>query len=88
MPLSQQQLLKQKQIPRLSMKLWLPLLHCSLQDLDKHLDIIAGENPCMDVKPSMGTGDLPKMRTYTDRGRLNTTASEIMENTTISKESL
>ncbi len=88
MPLSQQQLLKQKQIPRLSMKLWLPLLHCSLQELDKHLDVIAGENPCMDIKPGMGSGDMPKSRTFTDRGRLNTTASEIMENTTIAKESL
>ena len=41
--------LKQKQIPRLSMQTWLPLLQCSLSDLDKHLQSISNENPCLDV---------------------------------------
>ncbi len=41
--------LKQKQLPRLSMKTWLPLLQCSLSDLDKHLQVITGENPCIEV---------------------------------------
>lgn len=42
--------LKQKQLPRLSMKTWLPLLQCSLSDLDKHLQVLINENPCLDVK--------------------------------------
>ncbi len=41
--------LKQKQIPRLSMQTWLPLLQCSLSDLDKHLQVITSENPCLEV---------------------------------------
>jgi RNA polymerase sigma-54 factor len=41
--------LKQKQLPRLSMQTWLPLLQCSLSDLDKHLQVISSENPCLDV---------------------------------------
>jgi len=38
-----------KQVPRLSMKMWLPLLHCSLGDLESHLQVIAQENPCIDI---------------------------------------
>ncbi len=40
---------KQKQLPRLSMQTWLPLLQCSLSDLDKHLQVITSENPCLEV---------------------------------------
>lgn len=41
---------KQKQLPRLSMQTWLPLLQCSLSDLEKHLQVITNENPCLEVK--------------------------------------
>lgn len=41
---------KQKQLPRLSMQTWLPLLQCSLNDLEKHLQVITNENPCLEVK--------------------------------------
>ncbi len=41
--------LKQKQLPRLSMQTWLPLLQCSLSDLDKHLQVVTNENPCLEV---------------------------------------
>ncbi|MEA1919691.1 MAG: RNA polymerase factor sigma-54, partial [Campylobacterota bacterium] len=40
---------KQKQLPRLSMKTWLPLLQCSLSDLDKHLQVVSNENPCLEI---------------------------------------
>lgn len=40
---------KQKQLPRLSMQTWLPLLQCSLSDLDKHIQVITNENPCLEV---------------------------------------
>lgn len=42
--------LKMKQLPRLAMQTWLPLLHCSLSDLDKHIQNIANENPCLEVR--------------------------------------
>ncbi len=42
--------LKQKQLPRLSMQTWLPLLQCSLSDLDKHIQVITNENPCLEVQ--------------------------------------
>jgi RNA polymerase sigma-54 factor len=70
------------------MKLWLPLLHCSLQELDKHLDVIAGDNPCIEIKSGISSFEMPKARTYTGSGPLATTASEIMENTTFSTLSL
>jgi len=41
---------KQKQAPRLSIKTWLPLLQCSLNDLDKHIQVITNDNPCLEVK--------------------------------------
>lgn len=41
---------KQKQVPRLSMQTWLPLLQCSLSDLDKHIQNITNENPCLEVE--------------------------------------
>jgi len=86
MAFSQQQLLKQKQIPKLSMKTWLPLLHCSLQELDKHLGVIASENPCMEV--SSGIGSAKSANRYYERGRLSTTESETMENLNFSEKSL
>ncbi|NCO00533.1 MAG: RNA polymerase factor sigma-54 [Epsilonproteobacteria bacterium] len=42
--------LQQKQLPRLSMQTWLPLLQCSLSDLDKHIQSITNENPCLEVQ--------------------------------------
>lgn len=47
--MKQEYSLKQKQLPRLSMQTWLPLLQCSLSDLDKHLQVITNENPCLEV---------------------------------------
>jgi len=47
--MKQEYSLQQKQLPRLSMKTWLPLLQCSLSDLDKHLQVITNENPCIEV---------------------------------------
>lgn len=41
---------KQKQLPRLSMQTWLPLLQCSLNDLEKHLQVISNDNPCLELK--------------------------------------
>lgn len=41
---------KQKQLPRLSMQTWLPLLQCSLNDLEKHLQVITNDNPCLEIK--------------------------------------
>lgn len=40
----------QKQSLNLSLKLWLPMLQSSLQDLEKHLKNISYENPFLEVK--------------------------------------
>lgn len=42
--------LAQKQNHHLSLKLWLPMLQSSLQDLEKHLKDISYENPFLEVK--------------------------------------
>ncbi|WP_024788188.1 MULTISPECIES: RNA polymerase factor sigma-54 [unclassified Lebetimonas] len=43
------QSLSQKQVPRLSMKMWLPILECSVTELDEHLRTISYENPCIEI---------------------------------------
>ncbi len=39
-----------KQIPKLSLKMWLPLLQCATNDLSAYLTNIAEENPFLDIK--------------------------------------
>ncbi|MFT5661132.1 MAG: RNA polymerase sigma-54 factor [Sulfurimonas sp.] len=53
---------KQKQLPRLSMQTWLPLLQCSLSDLDKHIQVITNENPCLEVESGF---EVPESSTST-----------------------
>lgn len=40
----------QKQNLNLSLKMWLPMLQASLQDLDTYLTNVSYENPFLDVK--------------------------------------
>lgn len=70
--LSQKQQLVLKQQPRLSMKLWLPLLQAPLQDLHKHLQTIAHDNPYIQIRSRQGQGG----------------TSDVIEKTAIAKESL
>lgn len=56
--------LKQKQIPRLSMQTWLPLLQCSLSDLDKHLQVITRENPCLEIGSGFEVSEGSSERTH------------------------
>ena len=56
--------LKQKQIPRLSMQTWLPLLQCSLSDLDKHLQVISNENPCLEVGSGFEVSESSSARSH------------------------
>jgi RNA polymerase sigma-54 factor len=56
--------LKQKQIPRLSMQTWLPLLQCSLSDLDKHLQVISNENPCIDINSGFEVSESSSARSH------------------------
>lgn len=46
---------KQKQSANLSLKLWLPLLQSSLQELEKHLTDVSGQNPFLKVTPPKKT---------------------------------
>lgn len=54
--LSQKQQLSLKQQPRLSMKLWLPLLQTPLQDLQEHIQTIAHDNPYIQIRPRQAFG--------------------------------
>ncbi|UFS61523.1 RNA polymerase factor sigma-54 [Sulfurimonas sp. HSL-3221] len=56
--------LKQKQLPRLSMQTWLPLLQCSLSDLDKHLQVISSENPCLEVSSGFEVSESSSDRSH------------------------
>jgi len=56
--------LKQKQLPRLSMQTWLPLLQCSLADLDKHLQVISNENPCLEVSSGFEVSESSSDRSH------------------------
>jgi len=56
--------LKQKQLPRLSMQTWLPLLQCSLSDLDKHLQVISSENPCLEVSSGFEVSESSSERSH------------------------
>lgn len=55
---------KQKQLPRLSMQTWLPLLQCSLSDLDKHIQTIANENPCLEVSSAFEVAESSSDNTH------------------------
>jgi len=57
--MKQQYSFKQKQLPRLSMQTWLPLLQYSLADLDKHLQVIANDNPCINLNSGMESNEHP-----------------------------
>lgn len=56
---------KQKQLPRLSMQTWLPLLQCSLSDLDKHIQVITNENPCLEVESGFEVNESSSDKTHT-----------------------
>jgi len=83
---------KQKQLPRLSMKTWLPLLQCSLSDLDKHLQVISNENPCIEIssgyeqaESNLGRGS-SAYQSY--QNSVSNASSDEIEWLSIAKESL
>lgn len=80
---------KQKQLPRLSMQTWLPLLQCSLTDLDKHIGNIALENPCLDVKSSIEISQSSSAKGYaTYQNYVSNASSDEIEWMSVSKKSL
>lgn len=76
MPITLSTSLAQKQSLSLSLKMWLPLLQSSLQDLESHLRNISYENPFLDVKK-------PKEFSKALMGN----SGEFIESLTLSKES-
>ncbi len=84
--------LKQKQIPRLSMQTWLPLLQCSLSDLDKHIQNIANENPCLEVSSGFEVAEGSTDRTHSAfleyQNRVSNASSDEIEWMSISTQSL
>ena len=84
--------LKQKQLPRLSMQTWLPLLQCSLSDLDKHIQVITNENPCLETKSgfevSEGSSEGSHRAYIESQNRVSNASSDTIEWMSISHESL
>lgn len=84
--------LKQKQIPRLSMQTWLPLLQCSLSDLDKHLQTISSENPCLEVasgfEVSEGSSDRSHRAYLEYQNHVSNASSDEIEWMSVSTQSL
>jgi RNA polymerase sigma-54 factor len=84
--------LKQKQLPRLSMQTWLPLLQCSLSDLDKHLQVITNENPCLEVGSGFEVSESSSdhsHRAYLDyQNRVSNASTDEIEWMSVASESL
>lgn len=84
--------LKQKQIPRLSMKTWLPLLQCSLSDLDKHLQVATQDNPCLDVASGFEVSESSSDRTHRAfmeyQNRVSNASSDEIEWMSVASQSL
>ncbi|MFA6195618.1 MAG: RNA polymerase factor sigma-54 [Sulfurimonas sp.] len=83
---------KQKQLPRLSMQTWLPLLQCSLSDLEKHIQVITNENPCLEVKSgfevSEGSSEKSHFAFLESQNQVSNSSSDDIEWMSVSKESL
>ncbi|HHD79111.1 MAG TPA: RNA polymerase sigma-54 factor [Epsilonproteobacteria bacterium] len=83
---------KQKQLPRLSMQTWLPLLHCSLSDLDKHIQNIANENPCLEVSSGFevpeGSSESSHQAYIEYQNRVSNASSDEIEWMSIATQSL
>ncbi|HFS82348.1 MAG TPA: RNA polymerase sigma-54 factor [Epsilonproteobacteria bacterium] len=92
MALKQHINLKQKQIPRLSMQTWIPLLQCSLSDLDKHIQVIANENPCLEVSSGFEVSEGSSRDTHSTfmeyQNRVSNASSDEIEWMSISAQSL
>jgi RNA polymerase sigma-54 factor len=84
--------LKQKQLPRLSMQTWLPLLQCSLADLDKHLQVISNENPCLEVSSGFEVSESSSDRAHSAyleyQNRVSNASSDEIEWMSVSTQSL
>lgn len=83
---------KQKQLPRLSMQTWLPLLQCSLSDLEKHIQVITNENPCLEVKSGFEVSESSSQRSHfaylESQNRVSNASSDEIEWMSVSNESL
>lgn len=83
---------KQKQLPRLSMQTWLPLLQCSLSDLDKHIQVITNENPCLESKSGFEVSEGSSTKSHNayleSQNRVSNASSDEIEWMSVSKESL
>lgn len=84
--------LKQKQLPRLSMQTWLPLLQCSLSDLDKHLQVATNDNPCLEVSSGFEVSESSSdssHRAYLDyQNHVSNASSDEIEWMSVSTQSL
>jgi len=83
---------KQKQLPRLSMQTWLPLLQCSLSDLDKHIQVISSDNPCLEVNSGFEIAEGSSTTSHTAymeyQNHVSNSSSDEIEWMSVSSQSL
>ncbi|MBU1659168.1 RNA polymerase factor sigma-54 [bacterium] len=83
---------KQKQLPRLSMQTWLPLLQCSLSDLDKHIQVITNDNPCLEVQSGFEISESSTSKSHSAfmeyQNNVTNSSSDEIEWMSVSSESL
>lgn len=57
---------KLKQIPKISLKTWLPLLRCSLENLQKHIEDIANTNPFLEIQAPLLSNSIANKNYFDD----------------------
>ena len=74
------------------MQTWLPLLQCSLSDLDKHLQVATSENPCLEIKSGFEVSESSSdssHRAYMEyQNHVSNASSEEIEWMSVSSQSL
>ena len=74
------------------MQTWLPLLQCSLSDLDKHIQVITNENPCLEVQSGFEVSESSTDKSHVAfmeyQNNVSNTASDEIEWMSVATESL
>ena len=74
------------------MQTWLPLLQCSLSDLDKHLQVISNENPCLEVSSGFEVSESSSDRAHRAyqqyQNRVSNASTDEIEWMSVSTQSL
>jgi len=78
----------QKQVPKLAMQTWIPLLQCSLDQLDTHLHDFMNSNPCLEIKDGFVQQEKKRSAYSQYTNHVGNAAVDFLEDVTVSGESL